>query len=242
MKRGLLKMETKMENQLELVEKSYDKTIEFGKKGINLYNDLPEYITNDPDYSIFQKMIIEGGTSDSDRKEIRDYLSPNTNMKFIDLGCCLNLMFRGYDKWPSIYHGVDISSKTIQLLDEFVTKKKLPIGSLYCGSIHEVPFDTNYFDIGACIGVLEYFEKDFVAKAIIEAHRIIKPYGKFVLDIPDIGSQECRIMMIIEEHLGRPDKFDLSFQEFEDMLKNYFEIDKKEKFGPMIQYFLSCKK
>lgn len=233
-----------MENQLELVEKSYDKAIEFGKRGIDLYKDLPEHITNDPDYPIFQKWEMEGVPADSGRKEIRDYLSPNTNMKFIDLGCCLNLMFRGYDKWPSTYHGVDISNKTIQLLYEFVTEKKLPIGSLYCGSIHETPFGANYFDIGACIGVLEYFKKDFVAKAIIEAHRIIKPYGKFVLDIPNIGSPTCRIMMLIEEHLGRPDKFDMSSQEFEDMLQNYFKIEKIEKVdaAPMIQYFLSCKK
>jgi SAM-dependent methyltransferase len=118
----------------------------------------------------------------------------------------------------------------------------LPVESLYCGSIHETPFDTDYFDIGACIGVLEYFEKDFVTKSIIEAHRIIKPYGKFVLDIPDIGSPEHRISMIIEEHLGRPDKFDMLYQEFESMLQNYFEIEKTEKAGPMIQYFLSCKK
>lgn len=126
----------------------------------------------------------------------------------------------------------------------FVTKKKFTIGSLYCGSIHEIPINANYFDIGACIGVLEYFEKDFVVNAIIEAHRIIKPYGKFVLDIPNIGSSMCRIKMLIEEHLGRPDKFDMSSQEFEDMLQNYFVIEKTEKVdaGAMIQYFLSCKK
>lgn len=231
-----------MESQLKSVAKSYDKAIEFGRKGIDLYKNLPEHIKNDPGYPLFQKMITDGKTSDSGRTEIRDYLSPKTNMKFIDLGCCLNLMFRGYDKWPSTYHGVDISSKTIQLLDEFVTKKKLSIGSLYCGSIHDTPFGANYFDIGACIGALEYFEKDFVTKAIIEAHRIIKPDGKVVLDIPDLGSPECRITMIIEEHLGRPDKFDMSAQEFEDLLQNYFEIEKKEKVGPMIQYFLSCRK
>lgn len=29
-------------------------------------------------------------------------------------------MFKDYNQWASIYHGVDISSKTIQLLEEFV--------------------------------------------------------------------------------------------------------------------------
>ena len=230
-----------MGNQLEIISKSYDKAIDFGRSGIDLYEDLPEHITNQPDYPMFQRLRMEGSFSDSGRKEIKDYLSPDTNMKFIDLGCCLNLMFNGYEKWLSIYHGVDISRKTIQLLNEFVTKNKLPIGSLYCGSIHETPFDDNYFDIGACVGILEYFEKDFVEKAIVEAHRIIKPYGKFVLDIPNLNSPLFRITMLIEEHLGRPDKFNMSSEEFDAMLQDYFEIEKREKVAGMIQYFLICK-
>jgi len=229
-------------SQLRLIAESYDHAIDLGRRGIDLYKDLPKYITNDPAYLLYQKIIREAGDSDSGRKEIKDYLSPDTGMKMIDLGCCLNLMFRGYDTWPSTYHGIDISGKTIQLLNEHVTKNSLSIGSLYCGSIHETPFDDNYFDIGACIGVLEYFEKDFVTLAIIEAHRIIKPDGKFVLDIPCIESPECRIMMKIEAHLGRPDRFDMPSREFEAILQKYFITEKKEKAGPMTQYFLRRKK
>lgn len=217
-----------MENQLELVAKSYDKTIDLGRKGIDLYNNLPDDITNDPYYPLW-KNELESGTEGSVCIEIRDYLLPNKNMRFIDLGCALNLMFHGYDTWPSTYHGVDISVKTIELLNEFVEEKKLSIGSLYCGSIHETPFDDNYFDIGACIGVLEYFGKNFVEKVITEAHRIIKPNGKFVLDIPNIESPTGRMMMKIEEHMGRPDKFDMLPQEFEDMIKNYFYIEKTDR-------------
>jgi len=115
-----------MDNQLELIAKSYDKAIDLGRKGINLYKDLPEYITNAPDYPKY-KMEMEVGSGGSECKEIKDYLLPDTNMKFIDLGCALNFMFKGYNQWPSIYHGVDISVKTIQLLNEFVAEKKLLI-------------------------------------------------------------------------------------------------------------------
>lgn len=231
-----------IKKQLKQVEESYDKAIDFGRRGIDLYENLPDYITNDPNYPIFEKWKRGNTLSDSGRKEILDYLSPHSNMNFIDLGCCLNLMFRGYDKWDSTYYGVDISSKTIQLLNEVVSKKNLPIGELHYGSIHTTPFKDNYFDIGACIGVLEYFEKDFVTKAIIEAHRIIKPLGRFVLDIPNAESPMLRIMMSIEEYMGRPDKFDMSIQEFDYMLQDYFEIEKTEEVAAMIQYFLKCKK
>lgn len=233
-----------MEKQLKSIEASYDKAIEAGRKGIDLYKNLPEHITSDPDYSIFQSWITDNANQGSGCPQILDYLSPGSNMNFIDLGCCLNLMFRGYDQWPSVYHGVDISSETIRLLSELTEKREWQIGTLYCGSVHQTPFETGYFDIGACIGVLEYFEKDFVTQAIIEAHRIIKPYGKFVLDIPDIENPNCRIMKLIEEHLERPCKFNMTSQEFEDAMQKYFKIERivKSDVEPMVLYFLSCKK
>ncbi|MCL2462561.1 MAG: class I SAM-dependent methyltransferase [Defluviitaleaceae bacterium] len=218
-----------MDNQLELVAKSYDTAIELGGKGVvDPYRNLPGYITDDPDFFIYQ-LQIEGeteGLTSSVSCIVRDYLSPAAGMKFIDLGCCLNLMFRGYGEWPSTYYGVDISGKTIGLLEEFAAKNAgLNVGSLYCGSIHETPYEADFFDIGACIGVLEYFERDFAERAIKEARRIIKPGGRFVLDIPNLGAPACRIMMLVEEYMGRPDKFDMRPLEFENMIKNYFYID-----------------
>ncbi len=87
-----------VKKQLDLVAKSYDEAIDFGIKGIDLYDDLPKHITNHPDHPMFRRLRTEGVLSDSGRKEIKDYLAPNTNMNFIDLGCCLNLMFNRYDK------------------------------------------------------------------------------------------------------------------------------------------------
>ncbi|MCH5260330.1 MAG: class I SAM-dependent methyltransferase [Lachnospiraceae bacterium] len=229
-----------MKNQLELVAESYDRGIELGRKGIDSYDNFPSYITNHPNYHLFQEMQMS--VSDSSRKEIAEYLAPKVGMKFIDLGCCVNLMYSGYKDWPSTYYGVDISSKTIELLREFTGKNHLTVGDLYCGSMHKTPYETDFFDIGECVGSLEYFEKDFVQQAIEEFHRIIKPNGRFVLDIPNAGSPEAEIAKLIEEYLGRPDKFNLSAEEFETILDAYFVIDKKETVGPMIEYFLVCKK
>jgi len=233
-----------MNKQLDTIAKSYDRTIELGRKGIDLYENLPEEITNNTNYLKY-KQELENSVGGSENKEIIEFLEPKSNMKFIDLGCCLNLMFKGYDKWPSKYHGIDISPKTIELLKEYVTKKGLSIGSLYCGGIHEIPFEDNYFDIAACIGVLEYFEKDNVEKALIEMHRIIKPNGKLVLDIPNIESKTGKIMMKIEEYMGRPDKFNMSSREFETVLKKYFQIERIEGVDTNSMgylYYLRCKK
>lgn len=225
-------------DQIEAIAKSYDKGIDLGKKGIDPYENLPEEITNHSDYALFLKMLKDDNLSDSGRKEIVDYLLPKEDMKFIDLGCCLNLMIRGYGSWPSTYYGVDISSKTIDLLRSFTEKNDIKIGDLYCGCMSDTPYAKNFFDIGACIGSLEYFEKDFVEKVIAEAHKIIKPYGRLVIDIPNMGTPEFQITARIEEYLGRPDRFNMSKEEFEIMLADYFEVHKKKETGPMIQYFL----
>ena len=235
------KIDNKYSKQTELVLRSYDKGIDCGRQGIDLYDNLPKSITDHPSYQLFMRLKKSGSLSDSGRKEIKEFLAPMQKMKFIDLGCCLNLMFNQYDLWPSTYYGVDISPKTIQLLNEFVQKKNIIVGNLHCCSIHKTPFDDNYFQIAACIGILEYFEKDFVCEAIIEAHRIIQPNGKFVLDIPNFESPIFEITKLIEEYLGRPDKFNMAINEFENQVKEYFIIEKKEDVAGMTQYFLVSK-
>ena len=92
--------------------------------------------------------------------------------------------------------------------------------------------------------MLEYFDRIFVEKALIEAHRIMKHNGRFVLDIPNNENPMRRFMRLIEEHRGCPNRFDMSPQEFNVMLHNYFEVNNIEKIDDvaMIQYFLICKK
>ena len=92
-----------MKKQLESVAKSYDQGIDLGKKGIDSYENLPSYITDHPYYPLFEKMRTSETLSDSARKEIVEYLDPKAGMRFIDLGCCLNLMFAGYKDWASTY-------------------------------------------------------------------------------------------------------------------------------------------
>jgi len=235
-----------MNNHLEIIAKSYDKAIETGRKennGIDPYKNLPEYIKNDPDY-IKYEMEINGKSYENESDDIIEYLSPKSNMKFIDLGCALKLMFKGYDKWESEYYGVDISKNTIDLLNEYVNNNNLIIGKLYCGSIDKIPFNDNYFEIGECIGIFEYYDSIYLKNVVKEIHRIMKPDGKFVLDIPNIKSPSGRIMCLIEEYLERPCKFNIFENKFEDMIREYFEIVKKDNGNGNsmgIRYYLKVK-
>lgn len=60
-----------MEYHLETIAKSYDRTIEFGRKGIDLYKDLPCYIKDNPDYPKW-KAEMEVGSEGSACIEIKD--------------------------------------------------------------------------------------------------------------------------------------------------------------------------
>lgn len=206
---------------LKAIAESYDRVINDGRDG-DSYSNLPEHITNAPAYAAWKAEGEGEGTTDSGRNEVVDFLMPAAGMKFIDLGCAANLVIRDYDKWPSLYHGVDISPETIKMLKWNVENKNLTVGALHCGSIHETPFDDGFFDIGACIGVLEYFESDYVESALREAHRILKPDGKFVLDIPNIKSPAGQMAMKIEEYLGRPSKFNYVAPRFRGNRKKIF--------------------
>jgi len=235
------KRDLSWEVQLQKVAKSYDKGVEYGKNGIDLYDSLPLTIKNDRRYALFDEMQKSRTYCDSDRKEIYSFLEPRVGKKLIDLGCCLNLMFRGYDKWESLYYGVDISSDTIRLLEWYVEKNKLTIGGLYCTSMHNTPFGENSFEIGTCIGSLEYFERDFVELAIKEFARIMKSGGKFVLDIPNVGHPLSEICAKVEASMGRSDLFRMDKKDFELILESYFEIRRTEEVAGMLEYFLVCK-
>ncbi len=213
-----------LETKLKNIAKSYDRHfIEHGKKDALDYDNLPEDIIRHPDYPAYREELDSGiHSSDID---IKEYLSPKKGMNFISLGCGVNLIYKKYDEWPSTYHGVDISSETIRCLNRYVEKNDMSIGSLHCGSIHDTPFDDSYFDIGECIGAIEYYKRDFVEDLLKEFHRILKPGGEFVLDIPNSSSPSGQMAMMIEACMGRPDEFDLSPSEFEDLLCKYFIIE-----------------
>lgn len=218
------------------IAESYDRTIDLGKAGINQYRTLPPSITEDPDYLIYLEKQI-GDEMDSGRRQIREYFCPRPGTKFLDLGCCLNLINRGYSTWDVEYYGVDLSKSVIRELREFVDKNGITMGGLYCCSMDDLPFEAELFDFCACIGSLEYYNAGFVERVLRQVYRVLKPGGRFVLDIPNRKVPEYRISKKIEEYLGRPDRFDLSETAFESLVQRWFWVEHKDKLG-MIQYFL----
>lgn len=158
-------------------------------------------------------------------------------MRFLDAGCCANLANYRLDKWQSIYYGVDISPNLIDAMRNFVKQKNISIGGLWVADITKLPFEDNFFDIAAVIGVFEYCTLEYIKESLVELNRVLKPKAKLVLDIPNLEQPDINLMFKIEEFSGRPN-IPNSKSAFGKILKPLFTIERIDDSRMMIKYFV----
>ena len=100
----------------------------------------------------------------------------------LDLGCGTGPYLRLLARRADEVVGVDIAPAMIE-----EARRSLPPGlkkvHLSVASVFDLPFPEDHFDIGVCIGVLEYF--DDPAAVLRAAFRVIKPGGSIVLTVPN---------------------------------------------------------
>ncbi len=224
-----------MKKQLDLVRKAYDLTVEEYNRGIDPLAKVPDEFKNSLEFKEFQECINLSCSSAA--PENKSFLNPQVGMQFLDAGCCANLASYRLDRWLSIYYGIDISSKLMNAMKTFVSQKNLPIGGLWVAEISKLPFESNFFDIAALIGVLEYCSIEYTKKALSELNRISKPNSKIVLDIPNMSHPHVNTMFELEKYLGRPN-IPKSKLKFEKILKPLFHIDKIDDSKVMLKYFV----
>ena len=144
-------------------------------------------------------------------------------------------------EWPSEYYGIDISPRLIKASQNFIKRNNIKIGGLYVAEVAKMPFGNNFFDICAVIGVLEYFDIAYIQKALQELHRVLKPQGKIVVDMPNFDHPDCNTMIELEGFLGRTSESVPSNEEFEAELKKLFSIERIDA-QIMTSYFARAKK
>jgi len=99
--------------------------------------------------------------------------SSKKSAKVLDLGCGKGRYLKNLCKeYPELnYYGVDLSEKVMSYIADDVVKKQ--------GSITEVPYADNFFDIVVCNEALEHAMN--VKGAIAEIHRVLKIDGKVII-------------------------------------------------------------
>jgi SAM-dependent methyltransferase len=227
-------MDNAMSDQLERIRKAYDMTVEQYKKGIEPMAGLPLEFKTSPDFKEFLENSKGCGSANPD---IKDYLSPRAGMRFLDAGCSANLASYGFDKWPSMYYGVDISPALVKAMQKYALNKGIRVGGLFVADISSLPFDENFFGIAMMIGVLEYWSLSYVKDALKELARVLKPNSRLVLDIPNPEHRDYSLMIKLEEYLGRP-HIGFSQDLFEETTRDFFKIERMDDSRVMIKYFL----
>ena len=215
------------------VARSFDISSDYHIKNQNEYENVPIDILSDEELELLYEIRIDSGL-----KEYKKFLNPKKGKKLLDIGCYLNLIFYKYYLWPSEYYGIDISENVIHSLKDFITKKKIKIGGLECASVDSMPYSDAFFDYVSCINVVEYFTKSYTKIAFKEIYRVMKPEGKFVVDIPNPKHPCFPVMLKVEKFFKRENKFLYGEIEFEKLIENKFEIIDKDSENLMVKYFL----
>lgn len=225
--------------RIAILSRAYDQDVDDYNQGVDPMARVPEDFKKSERFKQFQE--YSGGIdTGSNANDIKVYLKPKKGMKFLDIGCCANLVNYRLDKWGSAYYGVDISPKLIKAMKSFAEKNDINIGGLFVAEAVELPFEDNHFDIAASIGVLEYFDVPYIKRALKEMHRVLKPNARAVVDMANTDHPDTPIMNELEEHLGRP-KVNIKREDFEEVLNKYFEIVKADTANVMAKYYLKNK-
>jgi ubiquinone/menaquinone biosynthesis C-methylase UbiE len=225
-----------LKQQLQTIRFAYDQTVEDYFNDIHEIDLLPEEFKQSPAFRRFQSIAQE---CNSGAPEIYDFLYPTSGMHFLDIGSCANLMGYELHRWPSVYFGLDISFRLIQVTQMFAEENRFAIGGLCVAEASQIPFEDAYFEIASVIGVLEYYDLDYATAVLKELYRILKDGGKAVIDFPNLEHPEFETMIQYEAYLGRP-RFNLpTYQDFEMRLRSCFKLVEVDRESLMIQYYVS---
>lgn len=101
--------------------------------------------------------------------------------KLLDIGCgggqfLYNMQRLGWDVF-----GVEIDRKAVKVAQEFYKLR-----NIYSGTLEEVKFPSDTFDVITMFHVIEHTENPITT--FIECHRILKPTGKLIVITPNIKS------------------------------------------------------
>lgn len=229
-----------MEDYLIAISKAYDQTVED-------YNDGQDELERVPlefrESEKFKRLLQEcqEGVSISNAPDTKGFLNPQPGMNFLDAGCCANLFNYRLDLWGAAYYGIDISNSIIRAMRSFAARENIAVGALKVSEVAEIPFPANFFDIAACVGVLEYVDLPYCKKALKELSRVLKPSGRLIVDLPNSEHPLCETMLELEQYLGRPNIPKDRWQ-FEALLKELFTVVKCDDAAVMIKYCVTVRK
>jgi ubiquinone/menaquinone biosynthesis C-methylase UbiE len=98
------------------------------------------------------------------------------------------------------WFGLDLTAESVSRVQVRMNLRKLPFGGITQGSVVEMPFADNSFDIVFSHGVLHHVPE--INKAQAEIHRILKPEGELIVMLYAKNSLNYRLSIALLRRLG----------------------------------------
>ena len=160
-------------------------------------------------------------------KYIRFLLENKKDIKWLDIGCGLGYLIEEALEEDVDAYGIEISDYALR---NAVVKERVKFGS-----ITDIPFGNEYFDVVSAFDVIEHIHPKDTFKALSEIHRVLKPGGIFVMTTPNPCSNNINWVYDLTHVNVRPPKYwKLILEEYGFKVRLYYVPS-------FIKYYLSMK-
>ncbi|NWF52281.1 MAG: class I SAM-dependent methyltransferase [Nitrospirae bacterium] len=173
-------------------------------------------------YGLFEGFLAEQRSKMANRLILSTYRKG----RILDIGCGIYPFFLLNTKFSEKY-GID------KVREEIYLKRFLEQKIIFINYDIEkncmMPFDNNYFDVVTMLAVIEHLESERVVKILREVHRILKPFGMFIVTTP--ASWTDRLLRLMARlRLVSPDE--IKEHKYAYNHKSLFSILKEANFSP----------
>jgi len=110
-------------------------------------------------------------------KYVRFLLGPSEKTKWLDIGCGQGFLVLEALRNDIDAYGIDIS--------KYALENSLIIDRVRYGSITNIPFEDEMFDVISAFDVVEHVNQRDAAKAFSEMHRVLRCNGLLILTTPN---------------------------------------------------------
>jgi SAM-dependent methyltransferase len=132
-------------------------------------------------------------------------------------------------------HGIDLDAEP-SIVNE-VLKGRGCDAALVRGSVYELPYESEFFDLVVCFSVFEHLSE--YPKALAEVYRVLRPGGLFLLGMPSVnklmeaGFLAIGFKGINDHHITRPADVEKAWPKvgFKQRAADFLDLPARQPFG-----------